>query len=102
MGDDGSESVAEVVADERTETPYRRLEEKGDESLINEVLPTLDAREQEILRVRFGLDGGEGQTLEELGVKFGVTRERIRQIQELALVKLRGKIQKLETAGVKR
>jgi RNA polymerase primary sigma factor len=102
VGDEGSESVAEVVADERSETPYRRLEEKGDASLINEVLPTLDAREQEILRVRFGLDGGEGQTLEELGVKFGVTRERIRQIQELALVKLRGKIQKLETAGVER
>jgi RNA polymerase primary sigma factor len=97
LGDDGSESIAEVVADERAETPYRRLEEKTNISLVYEVLPTLDAREQEILRVRFGLDGGEGQTLEELGDKFGVTRERIRQIQEMALAKLRGKIQKLET-----
>jgi RNA polymerase primary sigma factor len=97
LGDDGSESIAEVVADERAQTPYRRLEEKTNVSLIHEVLPTLDAREQEILRVRFGLDGGDKQTLEELGEKFGVTRERIRQIQELALAKLRGKIQKLET-----
>jgi RNA polymerase primary sigma factor len=98
LGDDDSESIAEVVADERAQTPDRRLEEKTNVSLIHEVLPTLDAREQEILRVRFGLDGGDKQTLEELGDKFGVTRERIRQIQELALVKLRGKIQKLETA----
>ncbi len=98
LGDDDSESIAEVVADERAQTPYRRLEEKTNVSLIHEVLPSLDAREQEILRVRFGLDGDDKQTLEELGEKFGVTRERIRQIQEMALAKLRGKIQKLETA----
>jgi RNA polymerase primary sigma factor len=99
LGDDDSETVSEVVADERSQTPYRSLEEQGNVSLIREILPSLDAREQEILRVRFGLDDGEKLTLEELGDRFGVTRERIRQIQEMALAKLRGEIRKLETAG---
>jgi len=49
----------------------------------------LNAREATILRYRFGLDGGAEKTLEEVGEKFGVTRERVRQIQNLALRKLR-------------
>jgi RNA polymerase primary sigma factor len=78
----------------------RKIEEKTDTDLIHEVLPTLDSREQEILRSRFGLGGDKEQTLEEIGEKFGVTRERIRQIQELALSKLRRKIDKLEMSVV--
>jgi RNA polymerase primary sigma factor len=50
------------------------------------------------LRFRFGLDGGSEKTLEEVGVKFGVTRERVRQIQNLALKKLRKMIEKLEAS----
>ncbi len=95
IGED-SNTVAEIVADEKTGTPLQALAEKTDTALIHEVLPTLDAREQEILRQRFGLDGNDEKTLEELGEKFGVTRERIRQIQELALTKLRRKIEELE------
>jgi RNA polymerase primary sigma factor len=64
------------------------------------LLPSLDKREQAILRQRFGLDGGDEKTLEELGEEFGVTRERIRQIQEMAMAKLRRKIEKLETVVV--
>ncbi len=60
----------------------------------------LEPREQEILRNRFGLDGEDEQTLEEIGQKFGVTRERIRQIQEIALMKLRRKIAEIETLSV--
>jgi DNA-directed RNA polymerase sigma subunit (sigma70/sigma32) len=56
----------------------------------------LDEREATILRFRFGLDGGTEKTLEEVGEKFGVTRERVRQIQNLALKKLRKMIEKLE------
>ena len=56
----------------------------------------LDPREVTILRYRFGLDGDDEKTLEEVGRKFGLTRERIRQIQEIALKKLRKKIEKLE------
>ena len=57
---------------------------------------TLDPREATILRYRFGLDGGTEKTLEEVGEKFGVTRERVRQIQNIALNKLRKMIEKLE------
>jgi RNA polymerase primary sigma factor len=60
------------------------------------MLETLPPREATILRYRFGLDGDEEKTLEEVGQKFGVTRERIRQLQDIALKKLRKKIEKLE------
>ena len=100
LGDTDSNTIAEVVADENAETPYEQLEEKTDSTLIHEILTTLDAREQAILRARFGLDGDDEKTLEEIGVTFGVTRERIRQLQEIALAKLRRKIDKLETMSV--
>lgn len=100
LGDDDSSTVAEVVADEKAGTPYDKLAEKGNNGLVHEILPTLDAREQEILRARFGFDGEDEQTLEEIGQRLGVTRERIRQIQEAALVKLRTKIGQLEMVSV--
>jgi RNA polymerase primary sigma factor len=65
--------------------------------MLREMVTTLDPREETILRYRFGLDGGSEKTLEEVGEKFGVTRERIRQIQNIALHKLRKMIEKLET-----
>lgn len=100
IGDDDSSTISELVADENADTPYQQLQEKTDAHLINEVLPMLEPREQEILRSRFGLNGDKEQTLEEVGLKFGVTRERIRQIQEGALAKLRRKITELETMSV--
>jgi RNA polymerase primary sigma factor len=99
LGDSNdSSSFSEIVPDEKIQTPYRQLEKKSDASLVREIVETLDKREHAILRSRFGLDGDGKETLEELGKKFGVTRERIRQIQEAALIKLRCKIEKLETA----
>ncbi len=56
---------------------------------LDEVLKTLTEREQRVLRLRFGLDDGRARTLEEVGQKFGVTRERIRQIEAKTLRKLR-------------
>ena len=53
------------------------------------MLGELSEREQEIVRMRFGLDGGQAKTLEEVGKEFGVTRERIRQIEAKTLAKLR-------------
>jgi len=64
--------------------------------MLQEMVKTLDPREATILRARFGLDGGPERTLEEVGEKFGVTRERVRQIQNIALKKLRKMIEKLE------
>ena len=65
--------------------------------MLQDMVKHLDNREATILRYRFGLDGGAEKTLEEVGVKFGVTRERVRQIQNLALRKLRKMIEKLES-----
>ena len=64
---------------------------------ISEILDTLTPREQKILKIRFGLEDGVIHTLEEVGQEFGVTRERIRQIESKALEKIRvhGSIKKL-------
>ena len=96
IGDDESNNFAEIVQDENAETPYQELEDKTVTKMLQEMVKTLDPREATILRYRFGLDGGTEKTLEEVGVKFGVTRERVRQIQNIALTKLRKMIQKLE------
>lgn len=97
LGDDETSRIADVVRDETADTPYEQLEEKTNTSMLRELVATLDPREAEILRYRFGLDGDPERTLEEVGQKFGVTRERIRQIQNVALNKLRKQIEKLET-----
>jgi RNA polymerase primary sigma factor len=97
IGDEDSNNFAEVVQDESADTPYQQLEEKTVTKMLQEMVKTLDHREATILRARFGLDGGPQKTLEEVGVKFGVTRERVRQIQNIALKKLRKMIEKIET-----
>ncbi len=96
IGDEDSNTFAEVVQDEAADTPYEHLEEKTVTSMLRDMVETLDPREATILRARFGLDGGSEKTLEEVGEKFGVTRERVRQIQNIALRKMRKMIEKLE------
>jgi len=97
IGDDAdSNTYSEVIKDENADTPYQELEEKTVTAMLHEMVKKLDPREATILRYRFGLDGGTEKTLEEVGGKFGVTRERVRQIQNIALQKLRKMIQKLE------
>ena len=96
IGDDDSNSYSEVVEDENAETPYEQLEEKTVTTMLREMVKTLDPREATILSSRFGLDGGSEKTLEEVGTHFGVTRERVRQIQNIALRKLRKMIEKME------
>jgi RNA polymerase primary sigma factor len=98
IGDDESNNFAEIVQDENAQTPYEQLEDKTITKMLQEMVKTLDVREATILRYRFGLDGGNEKTLEEVGAKFGVTRERVRQIQNIALRKLRKMIEKLESA----
>src|SRR5215475_6193981 len=96
IGDEDSNTFGEIVQDENADTPYEKLEEKTVNKMLHEMIKTLDPREATILRYRFGLDGGTEKTLEEVGEKFGVTRERVRQIQNIALNKLRKMIEKRE------
>jgi RNA polymerase primary sigma factor len=96
IGDEDSNNFSEVVQDENADTPYEQLEDKTVTGMLQEMVTKLDPREATILRFRFGLDGGSEKTLEEVGEKFGVTRERVRQIQNIALRKLRRMIEKIE------
>ncbi len=95
-GEDESNAFADIVGDERAETPYEQLEDKTNTEMLRELMEELPEREAIILRYRFGLDGSDERTLEEVGEKFGVTRERIRQLQNIALNRLRKLIQKRE------
>ena len=93
IGDDASERVSEIVADPNAAAPFDRLVKETDTALVREILGTLDQRENKILAMRFGLKDGTQRTLEEVGAHLGVTRERIRQIQDQALRKLRAKME---------
>ena len=101
LGNDGDSSpVAETVADENTTTPYEQLAEKGSTHMVRQLFSDLEPRELAILRYRFGLDGETERTLDEVGLKFGLTRERIRQLEYAALCKLRRGVERLETVRV--
>lgn len=89
LGDDDSSRLADVVADENAEVPGQSLDQGDSLAMLRDLLPKLPAREASILRLRFGLDGGAERTLEEIGDAMRLTRERIRQLQNVALAKLR-------------
>ena len=90
VGDEEEEvGIGEFIADEKTLPPDRLAAQKVLRDQIREILRKLPKREQDILRMRFGLDDGVFHTLEEVGRAFGVTRERIRQIEAKALEKIR-------------
>tara|TARA_Y100000310_G_scaffold244298_1_gene248995 strand:+ start:772 stop:1605 length:834 start_codon:yes stop_codon:yes gene_type:complete len=82
-------SLDGFIEDENSSTPFLVLESKDDAEDLAKMLSNLPKREEYVLRHRFGLSDGEKETLEKIGEKFGVTRERIRQVEEAALVKLR-------------
>ncbi len=101
LGDEADASrLGDVIPDQKAETAYETLETRTRHEMVRELLPTLDARELTILRYRFGLDGDQERTLEEVGQQFGITRERIRQLQNAALAKLRKRIEKIERLPV--
>src|SRR5882672_2335442 len=85
LSDDDSDQVSEIVADPNAAAPFERLVKETDTALLKEVLAGLTDREKAILAMRFGLNDGVEKTLEEIGKVFGVTRERIRQIEGEAL-----------------
>ena len=89
IGEEDDSHLGDFIKDERNMSPeeYATNEMLKDE--ISEVLLTLTEREEKVIRLRFGLEDGKSRTLEEVGQMFGVTRERIRQIEAKALRKLR-------------
>ena len=86
--DDSIVSFGEVIADDRAIDPLEALSQKNGLDELDLVLDTLNERETEIIGARFGLNGKRILTLEEIGRDFGVSRERIRQIQNVALNKM--------------
>jgi RNA polymerase primary sigma factor len=97
LSEDDSDQVSEIVADPNAAAPFERLVRETDTALLKEVLAGLTDREKAILAMRFGLNDGVEKTLEEIGKVFGVTRERIRQIESEALKKLRVKMEQRDT-----
>ncbi len=89
IGDDGTTSLGDFIEGTELETPEGSAEESSLRSEINKQLQTLNERERKVIEMRFGLNQAEPQTLEQVGIYFGVTRERIRQIEAKALRKLR-------------
>ncbi len=90
VGEDGEDSIlAEFIADDKVTSPSLDAARSLLKNRLHEVLVDLTPREQKILALRFGLEDGVTHTLEEVGQEFGVTRERIRQIEAKALEKIR-------------
>jgi RNA polymerase primary sigma factor len=89
IGDEDDSTLSDFIPDERNATPSQTTARAMLRDLIKEIMIDLSEREQQILKMRFGLDDGVQHTLEEVGKAFGVTRERIRQIEAKALEKIR-------------
>jgi RNA polymerase primary sigma factor len=96
MSDEDGTQFGEIVGDDNAVDPAENLSDKNMQEEISDLLGVLDERERKIIMARFGLDGGNARTLEEVGTRFGVTRERIRQLQNIALAKLRRALRKRE------
>jgi RNA polymerase primary sigma factor len=94
--DDDSTEFGEVIGDEDAQTPFELLRDKNLRGEVDGLIAVLDSREKKIISRRFGLDGGQPKTLEDVGKDFGITRERIRQLQNIALAKLRRALSKRE------
>jgi RNA polymerase primary sigma factor len=88
VGDEDNSQLSDFIEDEEAVTPVEAVNEVIQRELIDKVLKTLTQREREIIELRFGFNDERPRTLEEVGQKLGVTRERIRQIEAKTLIKL--------------
>ncbi|PKN00924.1 MAG: hypothetical protein CVU77_07835 [Elusimicrobia bacterium HGW-Elusimicrobia-1] len=89
VDDDESSRIEDLIEDQNSLSPSKALYQMRLRIAIEKILSTLHAREAEIIRMRFGLDGGHQRTLEEVGQAFNITRERVRQIEAKVLRKLK-------------
>ena len=96
VNEDESIGLSDIIGDERAQSPLDALVDKNIHHQLDDLLEVLDDREHRIIGARFGLNGKKAMTLEEVGREFGVTRERIRQLQNVALEKMRKALRKKE------
>jgi RNA polymerase primary sigma factor len=97
IGEEGdSGTFGDIVGDDNAVSPFEGLRDKNLSNDLSDMVNSLDEREAEIIKLRFGLEGRDELTLEEVGRKFRVTRERIRQLEYLALTKMRKAMAKHE------
>jgi RNA polymerase primary sigma factor len=89
VGDESDSELGQLIEDKNAISPEAAVTDQMLREQVAKVLDSLDGREQRVIRLRFGLDDGRPRTLEEVGHEFGLTRERIRQIEAHALRKLR-------------
>lgn len=96
ISDNSTTTFADIIEDDNAENPFKVLEHKDLLAKLPELLSILDERERAIIYYRYALDGGKEKTLEQVGKKFNITRERIRQLQNLALKKMHRHLLKSE------
>ena len=89
VDDDGETTMGDLIADSSAENPYQNMVKEANAQIVEAVLSTLSNKEADILRMRFGIGADKPMTLEEVGQHYGVTRERIRQVENKAIRKLR-------------
>lgn len=89
IGEDEEDTFGDIIADPHTDDPMKDLIREANRKTIDNVLSTLSQREAQIIRMRFGLDDNKLHTLDEIGKHYGISRERIRQVEAKAMTKLR-------------
>lgn len=89
LDEEGDSCMGDTIPDEKQLSGYELLVKEVNKQIIDDALATLDSKECEVLRMRFGLDTGDPMTLEDIGDHYGVSKERIRQIETRAIRKMR-------------
>lgn len=89
IGDEEGGTFGEIIGDERARSPFDLISDRQLQEEVFSLMDRLEPREREILKYRFGLNGATEETLEDVGARFHITRERVRQIQNSALLRLR-------------
>ena len=92
--DDGEVTIENMVADDNTPSPDQTVLDIDDRKKLAELLENIHEREAKILKLRYGLSGEDPLTLKEIGLRIGLTRERVRQLEHLALKKLKEAMEK--------
>ena len=92
VDDEGETSMGDLIADHSAENPVANMIKEANKQIVASILDTLGSREAEILKMRFGIDAEKAMTLEEVGDHYGLSKERIRQIENKAIRKLRNPV----------